>query len=60
MGTHTARMVFSRKKKDQAVPAEQTINAYERMKQLNADHDSWTLTFENNDVYLWLLSHHLE
>lgn len=52
--------------KDDVVPVEQSIDAYERMKPNNplvkltiypeANHDSWSETFENDDVIAWLLS----
>lgn len=56
-------------KKDTVVPVEQTIQAYEKMRILNADtritlypeanHDSCTQTFNNDEIYKWLLSHRL-
>jgi predicted peptidase len=61
---------FFHGEKDNIVPVEQTKKAYEKLKKVNpktkltlypeADHDSWTKTFENNEIYDWLLSHHLE
>ena len=48
---------------------EQTIEAYTRMRQLNenveltlypeVDHDCWSITFQNEEIYEWLLSHSL-
>ena len=53
--------------KDPAVPVEFSIDAYNELKSLDgnvrlslypeADHDSWTQTFENDSIYTWLLSH---
>ncbi len=53
--------------KDEAVPVELSIEAYEELKSLGgnvkltlypeANHDSWTETFENDSIYSWLLSH---
>ncbi|MBO6523867.1 MAG: dienelactone hydrolase family protein [Balneolaceae bacterium] len=50
---------------DSVVPVEVSINAYEKMKPANpnvkltlypdTDHDSWTPTFLNEEVYEWLL-----
>ncbi len=61
---------FFHGEKDTAVPVAQTIQAYERMKQLNsnvritlypeAGHNSWTQTFNNDEIYTWLLSHRLK
>lgn len=61
---------FFHGEKDNVVHVEQTILAYEKMKQLNSEakltlypeayHDSWTETFENGDIYKWLLTHHLK
>jgi predicted peptidase len=60
---------FFHGQKDDAIPVEQTIAAYEKMKTNNskvkmtlypeAKHDSWTETFENDEIYDWLLSHSL-
>src|SRR5210317_79721 len=54
---------------DMIVPVEQTIEAYTRMRQLNenveltlypeVDHDCWTITFQNDEIYEWMLSHSL-
>ncbi len=53
--------------KDDTVPVELSIEAYEELKSLDgnvkltlypeAKHDSWTETFENDSIYSWLLSH---
>lgn len=53
--------------KDQVVPVEQSKLAYEVLKPINsnvkltlypeANHDSWTNTFNNPEVTQWLLSH---
>ncbi|WP_445733952.1 carboxylesterase family protein [Mariniflexile sp.] len=61
---------FFHGEKDSIVPVEQTIQAYEKLKQFNpdakltlypnADHDSWTETFENDAIFIWLLSHKLK
>lgn len=61
---------FFHGEKDMIVPVEQTIEAYTRMRQLNenveltlypeVDHDCWTITFNNDEIYEWLLSHSLE
>ena len=53
---------------DDVVPVQQTVAAHEILKEINpnakltlypeANHDSWTQTFENDAVYEWLLSQH--
>lgn len=50
---------------DEAVPVELSIEAYKKLKSLNgnvkltvcpeANHDSWTQTFENDSIYSWFL-----
>lgn len=57
---------FFHGEKDMIVPVEQTIEAYTRMRQLNenveltlypeVNHDCWTITFQNEEIYEWLLS----
>lgn len=52
---------------DEVVPVQQTVAAYEVLQALNpevkltlypqAGHDSWTQTFENDQIYEWLLSY---
>jgi predicted peptidase len=61
---------FFHGEKDVVIPVQQTIEAYEIMKALKpetrltiypeANHDSWTQTFENDEVYHWLLLQRLE
>lgn len=61
---------FFHGEKDMVVPVEQTIEAYTRMRQLNenvsltlypeVNHDCWTITFQNEEIYEWMLSHSLE
>lgn len=56
---------FFHGEKDNVVPVEVSINAYEKMKINNqnakltlypdASHDSWTETFLNDEIYEWLL-----
>jgi predicted peptidase len=53
--------------KDEAVPAQRSIDMVEALKQAKGDirftlypgvtHDSWTRTFENPELYEWLLKH---
>lgn len=60
---------FFHGEKDMVVPVEQTIEAYTRMRQLNenveltlypeVNHECWTITFENEEIYSWLLSQQL-
>lgn len=60
---------FFHGKKDNIVSVQQTIEAYDKLKTLNPDvkitiypeanHDSWTKAFENDEVYEWLLTHGL-
>ncbi|MEQ9310121.1 MAG: prolyl oligopeptidase family serine peptidase [Balneolaceae bacterium] len=57
---------FFHGEKDNVVPVEVSIKAYEKMKANNqnvkltlypdANHDSWTETFLNNELYEWMLS----
>ncbi|GAB5409434.1 MAG: prolyl oligopeptidase family serine peptidase [Balneolaceae bacterium] len=57
---------FFHGEKDNVVPVEVSINAYNKMKANNqnvkltlypeAGHDSWTETFLNDEIYEWLLS----
>lgn len=68
--TPTLPVWFFHGEKDSVVPVAQTIQAYEKMRKLNADaritlypeanHDSWTQTFKNDEIYKWLLSHRLK
>ena len=61
---------FFHGEKDMVVPVEQTIEAYTRMRQLNenveltlypeVNHDCWTITFQNEEIYEWLLSFSLK
>jgi len=61
---------FFHGEKDDVIPVQQTLQAYETMKVLNpktritiypaANHDSWTQTFENEEIYNWLLLQRLE
>lgn len=61
---------FFHGEKDMIVPVEQTIEAYTRMRQLNenveltlypeVNHDCWTITFNNDEIYEWMLSHSLK
>ena len=61
---------FFHGEKDKVVPVNQTIEAFERMSNFNskakltiypeANHDSWTKTFENDEVYEWMLSQRKE
>lgn len=61
---------FFHGEKDMVVPVEQTIEAYTRMRQLNenveltlypeVNHDCWTITFQNEEIYDWLLSFSLK
>ena len=53
--------------KDDVCPVESSILIYKILKKVNLniklkvydnlEHDSWTKTYENNDVYEWLMSH---
>ena len=53
--------------KDEVVPASETTRLVDRLKSLdsdvkytlypNANHDSWTETYNNQKLYDWLLSH---
>jgi len=61
---------FFHGEKDTVVPVEETIRAYELMRKENdkvkitlypkANHDSWTETFENQEIYTWLLHQRLK
>ena len=52
---------------DDVIPVENSISIYQALKPINndvimtiyggVDHDSWTETYENDDVYHWLLKH---
>jgi len=55
-------------KKDQIIPISQSELIVHALKRVgatdlnytvypNADHDSWTITYENQDIYVWLLEH---
>ena len=53
--------------KDDVIPVENSISIYQALKPINndvimtiyggVDHDSWTETYENDDVYHWMLKH---
>ena len=53
--------------KDEVIPVENSISIYEALKPMNArvrltvyegvGHDSWTETYENEEVYAWLIKH---
>ena len=53
-------------KKDDVIPIESSLFIYEYLKEKNKNirlttypnimHDSWTITYENQEVYDWLLS----
>lgn len=57
-------------KKDDIVPAQQTIDAYKKINTLEAAvkitiypdayHDSWTRAFENDEIYDWLMEQRLD
>jgi len=53
---------------DRVIPAENSMEIYEYLKPMNReieltlyddlDHDSWTRTYDNSEIYQWLLSKH--
>ena len=53
--------------KDLVVPAQESQNMVNALKKINGnvkytlypnlDHDSWTVTYNNPELYQWLLSH---
>lgn len=61
---------FFHGQKDNVVPVEESIRAYELMKKENdkvkitlypdANHDNWTETFQNAEIYKWLLQQQLK
>ena len=61
---------FFHGEKDTVVPVEETIRAYELMRKETdkvkitlypeANHDSWTETFENQEIYTWLVHQRLK